>query len=124
MRTLGRRRLIKYGVAAGGAAVLTPWLSGAPRADAAMGGKLTKYLEPVPLPGAGIVVATPQSTGAVTTYAFRQTQIARRLHPQLPPTPLWAYDDGSGLSGQSGSLGMVIIAKTGTPVHVDYTNDL
>jgi spore coat protein A, manganese oxidase len=89
-----------------------------------MGGKLAKYLEPVPLPGAGIVVATPQSIGAVTTYAFRQTQITRRLHPQLPPTPLWAYDDGSGLGGQAGSFGMAIVAKTGSPVHVDYTNDL
>ena len=124
MPTLRRRALLKYGAAAGGAAVLAPWLSGTPLASAAMGGKLTKYLEPVPLLGAGIVVATPQSVGAVTTYAFTQKQISRRLHPQLPPTPLWAYDDGSGLGGQAGSFGMAVAAQAGQPVQIDFTNSL
>jgi len=125
MRTLRRRTLLKYGAAAGGAAVLAPWLSGAPAANAAMGGSLTKFLEPVPLPGAGIVVATPRSVRpGLTRYAFTQRQIARRLHPQLPPTPFWAYDDGSGLAGQAGSFGMAIVAQTGSPLQADFTNDL
>jgi hypothetical protein len=43
-----------------------------PEARAAAGGKLTKYLEPLPVPGAGIVVATPSG---LNTYAFTQRQI-------------------------------------------------
>src|SRR6266540_1736313 len=84
-----------------------------------MGGKLTKYLEQLPLPGKGLVVATP--TGP-NRYSFTQTQISRRLHSQLPPTPLWAYDDGSGLGGQAGSFGLVLVAKTGTPVRASFTH--
>jgi hypothetical protein len=86
-----------------------------------MGGKLTKYMEPVPLPGNGIVVATPSGANA---YSFTQTQITRQLHPQLPPTPLWAYDDGSGLVGQAGSFGLAVVAQTGTPLSVSFTNNL
>jgi spore coat protein A len=114
-----RRRFLQYG--AGISAALTmPWAQPS-AAFAAMGGKLGKYLEQVPLPGNGIVVATP--TGS-NQYLFTQTQITRRLHPQLPPTPLWAYDDGSGLAGQAGSFGMAVVAKTGTPLSVSFTNDL
>src|SRR4030095_1259283 len=73
------------------------------------------------LPGAGIVVATPS---ALSTYSFTQTQISRQLHPALPPTPLWAYDDGSGLEGQVGSFGMAVVAHSGTPLTVGYTHNL
>ena len=66
-------------------------------------------------------MATP--SGA-SQYSFTQRQISRRLHPQLPPTPVWAYDDGSGLAGQAGSFGMVLAAQSGTPIDVSYTNEL
>jgi len=66
-------------------------------------------------------VATPSSPN---TYSFTQRQISRQLHPQLPPTPLWAYDDGSGLAGQAGSFGMAVVAQSGTPLTVNYTHDL
>jgi spore coat protein A, manganese oxidase len=120
-----RRRFLQYGVGVG-AMLALPWaartpLAGTPPAPTASGGKLTKYLELVPLPGAGIVVATPSGTNQ---YALRQTQIARRLHPQLPPTPLWAYDDGSGLSEQAGSFGMAVVARSGTPLEVSFTHEL
>src|SRR5688500_15581755 len=125
MRTLRRRTLFKYGAAAASAAMIAPWLSRTPFANAARGGTLTKYLEHVPLPGRGIVVATPRGVQpGLTTYAFAQRQIARQLHPQLPPTPLWAYDDGSGLAGQAGSFGMAVVARTGTPLQIDFTNRL
>jgi spore coat protein A len=114
-----RRRFLQYG-AAGGAALFLPWAR-TPRATAAPGGQLTKYLEPVPLPGNGIVVASPSGANA---YSFTQRQIARRLHPDLPPTPLWAYDDGSGLAGQAGSFGMAVVAQSGTPLEVGFTHDL
>src|SRR6266487_3282928 len=119
-KQITRRRFLQYG-AAGGAALILPWAGRAPVAAAAAGGKLTKYLEPVPLPGNGIVVASPSGANA---YSFTQRQIARRLHPQLPPTPLWAYDDGSGLAGQAGSFGMAVVAQSGTPLEVDFTHDL
>jgi spore coat protein A len=90
-------------------------------ASAATGGSLAKYVQPVPLPGAGIVVATPS---AADQYTFTQREIARQLHPQLPPTPLWAYDDGSGLAGQAGSFGLVVVAQTGTPITASFTHDL
>ena len=70
---------------------------------------LKRFVERLPVPGAGIVVASPRAPGR---YAFTLRQIRRRLHPQLPPTPLWAYDDGSGLRGQAGSFGMAIVART------------
>jgi spore coat protein A, manganese oxidase len=57
-------------------------------------------------------------------YAFTQKQIMRQLHPNLPPTPFFAYDDGSGLSGQAGSFGMAVVAQSGTPLDVSYTNAL
>jgi hypothetical protein len=72
---------------------------------------LTKYIQLLPFPGAGIVVATPSG---LNHYAFTQREIARQLHPDLPPTPFWAYDDGSGLGGQAGSFGMALVAESGT----------
>lgn len=117
--TLTRQRFLQYG-AAGGAALFLPWAR-TPAASAAPGLKLTKYLDPVPLPGAGIVVATPSGTNE---YAFVQKEISRQLHPQLPPTPLWAYDDGSGLAGQAGSFGMAVVGHSGTALDVSFENNL
>jgi spore coat protein A len=117
---ISRRRLLQYSAAAS-AAVALPWVTHPLVAYAAVGGKLTKYMEPLPLPGSGLVVATPSGANQ---YTFTQTQIARRLHPQLPPTPLWAYDDGSGLAGQAGSFGMALVAQKGTPLQVSFTNAL
>ncbi len=121
MNRMTRRRFLQHGLGVG-ASVTLPWTVGIPVARAAKGGKLRKYLEPLPVPGAGIVVATP--TAPPNTYSFTQTQISRQLHPDLPPTPLWAYDDGSGLAGQAGSFGMVIVAQSGTPLDVSYTHGL
>ncbi len=125
MKPLTRRRFLQYGIGLG-VAVALPW---ARRPSAVTGaatgqltaGRLAKYLEPLPVPGAGIVVATPSGSNQ---YSFTQTPIARQLHPQLPPTPVWAYDDGSGLEGQAGSFGMVILAQSGTPLDVSYTHGL
>ncbi len=120
MKAMTRRRFLRYGAGAG-AALALPWAARVPRASAAPGGKLTQYLEPLPLPGAGIVVASPSG---INEYAFTQTEIARQLHPHLPPTPFWAYDDGSGLAGQAGSFGMAVVAQSGTPLAVSFTHDL
>ncbi len=120
MKQITRRRFLQHGLGAG-ASFAVPWAVRIPVARAAMGGTLAKYLEPVPLPGTGIVVATPSGPN---TYSFTQRQISRQLHPHLPPTPIWAYDDGSGLAGQFGSFGMAVVAQSGTPLTVRYTHNL
>jgi spore coat protein A len=119
MTDLTRRRFLYY---SGGlsAALAVPWAR-LQAAYAGIGPTLEKYVQPLPLPGNGIVVATPRSDG---TYAFTQTSISRQLHPLLPPTPFWAYDDGSGLAGQAGSFGMAVVARTGTPITASFTHDL
>jgi spore coat protein A, manganese oxidase len=113
-----RRRFLQYSLGAG-AALAFPWTLPARAATPAT--KLKKYVEPLPVPGAGIVIATPS---APNQYLFTQKEITRRLHPQLPPTPLWAYDDGSGLSGQAGSFGMAVLAQSGTAIEARFTNAL
>jgi spore coat protein A, manganese oxidase len=118
MKNMTRRRFLQYGVGAG-AALTVPWLVRPGVAVASNGARLEKFIQPLPVPGNGIVVAT-----GADRYAFTQVPIARKLHPALPETPLWAYDDGSGLAGQAGSFGMVILARTGTPVDATFTNGL
>jgi spore coat protein A len=120
---LTRRELFKRGLVGGGGLIFIPGaLLRLPTAAAAspVATRLTKFVEPVPLPGNGIVVAA-QKNGR---YAFTQTLIAKQLHPQLPPTPLFAYDDGSGLAGQAGSLGPAIVARRGVGIDVSFTNRL
>ena len=125
MTGTSRRRFLQYGVAAGAALGVTAVRPGAAAAGTAqLGGRapsLRPFVEPLPVPGAGIVVASQVAPGQ---YHFTLRQIRRRLHPQLPKTPVWAYDDGSGLGGQAGSFGMAIAAQTGTPIQVSYTHGL
>ena len=125
MTGTSRRRFLQYGVAAGAALGVPAVRSGSAMAatarPGAMAPSLRPFVEPLPVPGAGIVVASPV---APDQYHFTLRQISRRLHPQLPKTPIFAYDDGSGLGGQAGSFGMAIAAQTGTPVQVSYTHGL
>jgi spore coat protein A len=120
MASFTRRRLCQAGLAAGGA-LAWPWM--AAHARSAGSPPLDKYLQPLPRPGAGIVVASP-SPGGTNQYSFVQREIRRRLHPALPPTPIWAYDDGSGLDGQAGSFGMAVVAHSGTPFTMSFRNAL
>src|SRR6266496_1005757 len=118
--TITRRSFLKY--SAGASATLAlPWTVRQAFATGPARSLLTKYIQPLPLPGAGIVVATPSGTNQ---YAFTQREIARQLHPNLPPTPFWAYDDGSGLGGQAGSFGMAVVAQSNTALDVSYTSNL
>jgi spore coat protein A len=115
-----RRSFLKY--SAGASATLAlPWTVRQAFATGPARSLLTKYIQPLPLPGAGIVVATPSG---MNQYAFTQREIARQLHPNLPPTPLWAYDDGSGLAGQAGSFGMAVVAQSGIPVRMSFFNNV
>ena len=118
--TLTRGQVIGGGLL-GAAAFAWPFVRSWSASASATSGSLSPFVERLPLPGEGIVVARPVAPGR---YAFRLRPISRRLHPDLPKTPLWAYDDGSGLAGQAGSFGMVIPAETGSPLHVSHTNRL
>jgi spore coat protein A len=120
MRDSERRRFLRDCLATGALFALPPPLR-ALAARPSRSPQLRKYIEPVPRPGAGIVVAAPSGPD---TYRFTQRAIARQLHPDLPPTPLWAYDDGSGLAGQAGSFGMAVVAQSGTPLTLDFTHAL
>jgi spore coat protein A len=68
-----------------------------------------------------LLLATPSGSNS---YSFTQREITLQLHPYLPPTPLWAYDDGSGLDGQAGSFGMAVVAQSATPLTVSFTHGL
>ncbi len=115
-----RRSFVKCGAGAS-AALALPWTVRQAFAIPPRRTVLRQYIQPLPVPGAGLVVATPSG---LNQYAFTQRPIARQLHPNLPSTPFWAYDDGSGLGGQAGSFGMVIVAEKGTPLDVSYTSAL
>src|SRR6266567_8607336 len=120
MSKITRRNFLKYSAGAS-ASLALHWTVRQAFAARPTRSMLRKYIQPLPLPGAGIVVATPSGAHQ---YAFTQTEIMRQLHPHLPPTPLWAYDDGSGLAGQAGSFGMAVLAQSGTPLEVSFTHNL
>jgi spore coat protein A, manganese oxidase len=120
MAEFTRRKFIQSGLAAG-STLAFQWSTGLSLARATAPVSLEKYVDPLPRPGAGLVVASPSGTNR---YTFTQRQIARKVHRDLPPTPLWAYDDGSGLGGQAGSLGIVVVAQCGTPLTMQYTHAL
>jgi spore coat protein A len=126
MAETSRRQFLQYGIGAG---AMLSFPSAARRglmaarglaAPAASPG-LQKYVERLPVLGAGLVVAAPSGKNR---YSFRLREISRQLNPQLPPTAFWAYDDGSGLAGQAGMFGMVVVAQAGTPLRVSYTHGL
>src|SRR4030095_11565669 len=117
MIKITRRKFLKYSAGAS-AALALPWTVRQAFATRPARSLLTKYIQSLPVPGARIVVATPSG---MNQYAFTLREIARQLHPNLPPTPFWAYDDGSRLGGQAGSFGMAILTQRGTALRVRYT---
>jgi spore coat protein A len=80
---------------------------------------LTKYMDPLPLPGP----ATPVSgtPGGTATYNITIKEIQQRLHSQLPMTTVWGFTDGFGPAGYPGPT---IEARTNLPVTVNWVNDL
>src|SRR5512134_3071721 len=87
MGRITRRHFLKYS-AAGTALVAIPHALRSRDVLAEMpafnSGRLRKYVQPLPVPGNWIVVATPSGSNA---YTFTQCEISRQLHPDLPPTP-------------------------------------
>lgn len=75
---------------------------------------LTKYLDPLPIPG-----AMPQA--GTNYYEIGAWQIEQQLHSQLPPTTVYGY----GPTQETASYpGATIVAQKGVPISIRWTNHL
>jgi spore coat protein A, manganese oxidase len=75
---------------------------------------LTKYIDPLPIPG----IAQPV---APNYYEIGAYQIQQQLHSQLPPTTVFAY--GTSLA-TAGYPGPTIVAQRGVPIQIKWLNFL
>ena len=120
MSELTRRRFLQYGLGVG-VALTVPTVLQSP-AMAAVGGKLTKYMTRLPVPGNGIVVATPSG---LNTYSFTQT-------PDQPPAASSSAADAAVGLRRRLAASAVRPARSGwrswhraaPPLDVSYTHDL
>src|SRR6516162_4346133 len=119
-----RREFIKWTAASrvGLAVAGRGLLDGRALAATSVAASLTPYLDPMPLLVDNAIDATGGGTVSLTTAL-----ISRKLHSQLPATTLFGYlrsgGPGAGDTGAS-YLGPAIVAKSGTAVNVNYTNNL
>jgi FtsP/CotA-like multicopper oxidase with cupredoxin domain len=84
---------------------------------------LRKWASPCPTPTLGAPawpVIDLRASKATTLYA---RQFSVTIHPDLPPTTVWGYTDGS-TGARSTYLGPTLVAQRGTPVDVTYRNEL
>jgi spore coat protein A, manganese oxidase len=89
-------------------------------------GPLQKFIQPLQgLGPAGVPTATPDrlSYPGVDYYQIKAGVFRQQLHPSLPVagTRLYGYAD---LSGAHRHLGGLIVAEKGTPVRINFTNNL
>jgi spore coat protein A len=91
---------------------------------------LRKFVGTLPLPGSGLSLATPDKsrynqTGAQADfYRIVMGQFRQSLHPDLPPSRLWGYADGTVQLPRWSYLGASIVATKGTPVRINFVNRL
>jgi spore coat protein A len=90
---------------------------------------LTKFIDPLRRPGAGIPIAAKDTVTeewwqpGVDHYGIDMRQFSDQLHSELPnPTRLWGY--GQGNTSTFRHLGGIIAAKRGTPVQITFRNNL
>jgi spore coat protein A len=100
---MNRRQFVRTGVA-GSASLLA---SGSRILNAQPGPSLKPFVDPLPVP-----VHLPHSN----MYHITMNQVFAKLHRDLPPTPVWAYNGNF--------LGTVIEAFRGSPVTVRWDNQL
>jgi spore coat protein A len=75
---------------------------------------LTKYLDPLPIPG-----VMPET--APNYYEIGMWEVTQQLHSLLPPTRVWGY----GISQATASYPAATIeARRGVPVDIRWTNNL
>ena len=75
---------------------------------------LTKYVDPLPVPG-----AMPQA--APNYYEIGAWQIQQQLHSQLPPTTVYGYGTSQATASYPGAT---IVAQKGVPISIKWTNHL
>ncbi len=88
---------------------------------------LRKFVADLPGVGpSGIPVATPNRFIYPGTdyYIIVAGQYRQQLHPDLPPSRLWGYADGTLVRPSYRYLGPAVVAKKGVPVRVAYVNQL
>ena len=89
---------------------------------------LRKFVAPLPLPGSGLALATPDKglygqTGAQADfYRIAMGQYRQSLHPDLPASKLWGYADATSGQPKWSYLGGSIVATKGTPARVNFIN--
>jgi len=75
---------------------------------------LTKYIDPLPVPGA-------MPTAGPNYYEIGAWQIQQRLHSQLPPTTVYGYGTSQATASYPGAT---IVAQKGVPISIRWTNHL
>ena len=75
---------------------------------------LTKYMDPLPVPGA-MPMAGPNY------YEIGAWQIQQQLHSQLPPTTVYGYGTSQATASYPGAT---IVARKGVPISIRWTNHL
>lgn len=99
------------------AAVLSVLLVGNARPAAAADpldpATLTKYVDPLPIPG---VVQSVGMLGGYPYYEVTMTQFTQQLHSELPPTTVWGY--------HGTYPGPTFEARRGKPIYVRWINNL
>jgi len=119
-----RREFIQASAVAGVAAMFLRGRSA--HAAFAMSPALGKFVQPLRQFGVDIPIA--RSVG-VDRYGADYYEIAMRqytdtLHPHLPATTLWGYGNAADKSRDFRHLGGAIIARSGRPVRVRWSNEL
>ena len=106
-KPVSRRTVLKAAVVTGTVSSLpVSWTSATAAVDPA---RVSKFLDPLPLPG----VLSPTAPGR---FELTMRETAQQLHRHLPPTRLWGYD---GLYP-----GPTIEARRGAAIQVRVTNAL
>lgn len=76
--------------------------------------RLTKYIDPLPVPG-----AMPMS--GPNAYEIGVWQIRQQLHGELPPTTVYGYGTSEATASYPGAT---IVARKGVPITIRWTNHL
>jgi spore coat protein A len=111
MRDMTATRILQV-LAAAAATLATALIAGSGVALAATplnATTLTKYVDPLPIPG----VAEQAAPGY---YELHMQQATVKMHRDLPPTTVWGYNGGY--------LGPTFVVRSGEGIHVRWFNDL
>ena len=76
--------------------------------------RLTKYIDPLPVPG-----AMPMS--GPNAYEIGVWQIQQQLHGELPPTTVYGYGTSEATASYPGAT---IVTRKGVPISIRWTNHL